>query len=724
MSSHLHRRFGGKVAALAVGAALALTPAVATAAPATPSFGTAPLATPASSTSGPVAGFEDNAARAVYWLAESNGTESFDLWSALSFVGAGYGEAVRDDVLAWAKTDGLAATSAIAHKGQLAQIIGAYGEDPATFLDVDLEVELRAAVASGKNKSIYVLPFIMWGLLYTDDGIPAEAVDQLRSSQCMDESNPNFGSFSWMACGAYDMDGTAWAVQALIAAGVPTDDSAVVAAAEFLRSNQLENGGFENDIMGNIVANTNTGGVVVQALRAVGDDVNANRGAAYIASLQAGWNPAGTVPIGLIAYDEAGYEQFLEGFAGSNAPMATIQAMLAFSGQSFADLTADGSISELPVIPLKFPTPYGPTTNEDALLVAHWLQSELEDSNGLMSNFGAPDWGITLDTLISLAGMGTGTEAAAVALDRFEADGEAYLDYGLSSVAKAAYTLLVYGEDPRTFFDGRDLLQELRDGLENDGALGEYADAFGQAFALLTFERTTEGVPAESVSWLEAQQCLEEGNFNYGGYGMPWGDMTICDSVDADTTSLVVQALDAAGVDDDAESIAAGLDWLVANLNSQGVIEAWGAASANSTSWAAQAFSVFGLDQADGAVKFLNGQVIKPSEIDDSDVLVKADAGLIPASPVDRAEALADGTEGILAGARYATAQAGFGLGGHGLAAVTAVGASAAAPAPEFAPVEDPNTDDGKKKGNSNTNSNKKKSQAADAKSFNPKYAG
>src|SRR5699024_12168692 len=39
-------------------------------APATTSLGTAPLAVASAAPSGPVAGFEDNAARAVYWLAE------------------------------------------------------------------------------------------------------------------------------------------------------------------------------------------------------------------------------------------------------------------------------------------------------------------------------------------------------------------------------------------------------------------------------------------------------------------------------------------------------------------------------------------------------------------------------------------------------------------------------------------------------------------------------
>src|SRR5690625_5510564 len=69
-SHRTRRRFGGLATAFALGTTLALSPVVASSAPATTSLGTAPLAVASAAPSGPVAGFEDNAARAAYWLAE------------------------------------------------------------------------------------------------------------------------------------------------------------------------------------------------------------------------------------------------------------------------------------------------------------------------------------------------------------------------------------------------------------------------------------------------------------------------------------------------------------------------------------------------------------------------------------------------------------------------------------------------------------------------------
>src|SRR5690625_2894101 len=333
------RRFGGLATAFALGTTLALSPVVASSAPATTSLGTAPLAVASAAPSGPVAGFEDNAARAVYWLAE-NSLDDLSLDAALAFIGAGYGEAVRDEVLAWAENTVDPASYNVPNQGKLAQVLGAYGEDISTFYDdVDLEENLRAGLTASSN-NIYELPFVMYGLQSTDEGVPTEAVDALRDLQCLDEDDDNYGSFSWSACGSYDMDGTSWAVQAFVGAGVSADDPAVIAAATFLRDRQIDNGGFENNVFGNIVANTNTAGLAVQAMRAAGDEASADRGAEFIGSLQAGWHPAGEVPAGLIAYDAEGYESFLAGEVLGNEPMATVQAMLAFSGQTFADLTA------------------------------------------------------------------------------------------------------------------------------------------------------------------------------------------------------------------------------------------------------------------------------------------------------------------------------------------------------------------------------------------------
>ncbi|HLS04636.1 MAG TPA: hypothetical protein VK030_07705, partial [Actinomycetales bacterium] len=96
----------GRLAAIAAGSALFLAPVVSSAVPyeagLQSQFGTAPLAASTAAPAGPAVGFEDNAARAVYWLAQDS-LEDLSLDAALAFIGAGYGEAVRDEVLDWAK---------------------------------------------------------------------------------------------------------------------------------------------------------------------------------------------------------------------------------------------------------------------------------------------------------------------------------------------------------------------------------------------------------------------------------------------------------------------------------------------------------------------------------------------------------------------------------------------------------------------------------------------
>src|SRR5690625_6991223 len=79
---HPRRRFSGKLAALAAGTALALSPLTAAAAPSAVSDGslrTASLTAESAAPAGPVAGFEDNAERAGYWLLEKVDDEGWTL---------------------------------------------------------------------------------------------------------------------------------------------------------------------------------------------------------------------------------------------------------------------------------------------------------------------------------------------------------------------------------------------------------------------------------------------------------------------------------------------------------------------------------------------------------------------------------------------------------------------------------------------------------------------
>lgn len=723
-SHRTRRRFGGLATAFALGTTLALSPVVASSAPATTSLGTAPLAVASAAPSGPVAGFEDNAARAVYWLAEKVESDGWTLDRALAVAGAGYAEAVREEVLDWVLTDGLtAAGDNAAYLGKLAQIIGIYGQDPATYIPgKNIEDELRQAVESGSSNSIYTLPFIVWGLAYTDAGVPQSAVDYLVSQQC---DNGLFGF------GCNDTDTSGWVIQALLAADIDPQDEVIQDALEGFAAHETEPGGYVTN--GQSVANTNSSAIIAQVLRAAGDSTGADEVLSYIANIQIGWVGTAAAPVGQIAMNQSQFDGLMAGNAAptSSVNMVMSQVPTAFGSQPFGQITAEGSNGELPQIPLIQPNSYGQTDNEAALLTAHWLQEELNASDGLMNNYGNPDWGITLDALQSLAAAGTGLDAAESSLKRFASEGTAYLDNGISQVAKATYTLLVYGKDPRTFFADRDLLTELEAALDDTGALGENVSAIGQSYAILALERTTNGVPSEALEWLAEQQCSDTSHVNFGGFGVPFGEVSVCEVVDADTTGLAVQALNvdpgenlSARASND-QAIAAAVDWLTENLNADGAIEAWGDTSVNSTAWAAQALGVFGEDAANSqALAFLNDAVLTADDVLASDALRRADIGLIPSSSSTRATAMSEGTAPVLDSARFATAQALLGMTGRGMSELTAAGASALAPTPEF---DEPDTNTGG--GGSENESGKGNGQGEEAspaipQKQQPSYAG
>jgi len=316
------------------------------------------------------------------------------------------------------------------------------------------------------------------------------------------------------------------------------------------------------------------------------------------------------------------------------------------------------------------------------LLASHWLETQLTESDGLLENFGEEDWGITLDSLISLAAAETGADAANATLERFADEGEEWIDFGTGQVAKAAYTLAVYGENPEDFFDGRDLTSELTDAITDEGQIGENSSAFDQAYGILALAKTDTEIPEDAATWLSDQQCTEEEEPGNGGYGVPYEDMTECDVADADTTGLVVQALAAVDVDQDAPEIADALDWLNGQVNDEGAIEAFGEESANSTAWAASAFAAFGDDSRDATSAYLADALLTCDDVSDSDALTEDDIGLVPASSADRDAAADNGVDEILDGARFATAQTPIGLTDAGLVDLSADGAEAASPQP------------------------------------------
>jgi hypothetical protein len=112
--------------------------------------------------------------------------------------------------------------------------------------------------------------FHLWallGALALGDDVPAAAVQTV-----LDRAQPD-GGWEWSAGWGTDTNTTALAVQALRAAGLPTDAPTIQAAIEFFRSAQFEDGGFVYDPTGaDQGSDVNSTAYVIQGLIAAGEE--------------------------------------------------------------------------------------------------------------------------------------------------------------------------------------------------------------------------------------------------------------------------------------------------------------------------------------------------------------------------------------------------------------------------------------------------------------------
>jgi hypothetical protein len=312
-------------------------------------------------------------------------------------------------------------------------------------------------------------------------------------------------------------------------------------------------------------------------------------------------------------------------------------------------------------------------TDDPAQAAAGWLARQLVDGERFETEFDGviyPDQGLTADAVLAFdaanvaqnfADRATGWLAKPDILN-------GYLGYTFELSfagphAKLALVAIAQGLDPRAF-GGVDLI----DGLQElqDPSSGRYSDDFGdsdddfsnaitQSLAIISLIRAEEDVAA-GAAYLVGSQCDD------GGFPLNFEQPT-CTS-EPDATGFAVQALLAAGLDDDAN---AALDYLE-NVQREG--GGFGGAgptaptNANSTALAAQALRAGDRDDAaDAAVEYLTS------------LQVGCDG------PAEQHGAIAyDGTGFQTSTAIRATAQAVPALSGTGLVDVDNAGDSAPAP--------------------------------------------
>lgn len=247
---------------------------------------------------------------------------------------------------------------------KLALVAEVTSRDPATFGGIDLLSRLRdlqcphAGCTAGQDgafrnalpdggfandvtQSLAILALSRSARPADRAAVPAAAAF-LNRQQCTPTAGfPTY--FRTAGTCTSDVDPTAFAVQALLAAGTrPTG------AVSWLAAQRQPSGGF----VGNGVANANTTGLAVEALSAAGRDTGASQ--AFIGRLQIGC--AGAVADrGAISYDGPAT------FKTATAVRATPQGILGLTKVPLATLAATGASAVVPVLNCAVPPSPAPT---------------------------------------------------------------------------------------------------------------------------------------------------------------------------------------------------------------------------------------------------------------------------------------------------------------------------------------------------------------------------
>ncbi|HPU39018.1 MAG TPA: terpene cyclase/mutase family protein, partial [Microthrixaceae bacterium] len=190
-----------------------------------------------------------------------------------------------------------------------------------------------------------------------------------------------------------------------------------------------------------------------------------------------------------------------------------------------------------------------------------WLSAQLGANGGAMpAPVGATkDWGLTADAILAFVAAGQGSAPAAVtATDLLSTNVAGYTTWEYQGATirdagptgKTVLTLRSMGRP--AVAGGVDQQAALRSLMQTSGVqTGRFSDAvpgsqwdtsngFGQALSMLGLALTTDGIPAQAVTFLAAQQCPA------GGFRLSYGTTAGCTddgAADTDASALAIMAL-------------------------------------------------------------------------------------------------------------------------------------------------------------------------------------
>ena len=390
----------------------------------------------------------------------------------------------------------------------------------------------------------------MLAVAAVQESVPAAAVSTLASWQLAD------GSWAWNPSSTFgDPDTTALALMALLASGrahTAAVVDAVEAAVEYLRSDQLADGGW-----GWGSASADSTGMVIQALAALGyvpatwTWVTASGGNPQ-AALQGLQLPGGAFPDWQGAPNVMATAHALPGLAEAPLPVLGRRAMVRRGLSWLAEKqNADGG----------FGTSAGSSPGGTAEVVFAFAAA-----------------GIDVNTVQSARGISP-LGFLATQVPTYSHDG--------GEIGKLILAAVAGDGDPRSF-GGYDLVISLTNQISPSGQFNTNSN-FKQAMGVLALEAAGEGVPLTPTQWLKGQQ-MADGGWEWAA-ASGWGS-------DPDTTAIALQALIAAGEPVTATTVISAVNYLHALQNDDAGFPSGfdPASNSNSTAYAIQALLAAGED--------------------------------------------------------------------------------------------------------------------------------
>ena len=193
---------------------------------------------------------------------------------------------------------------------------------------------------------------------------------------------------------------------------------------------------------------------------------------------------------------------------------AVVLTALAFGGASCVP-APDGGGTTTTSAPVTVPVPSTQQARNDA---AAWLLAQFDPEGFLPHELApsVPDLGNQVLAVTNLAALDVGSATAADRLARLEVDVEEYLDQGTcdrpGALARTIMAVVAAGADPRDFGDS-DLVARLESTQQPSGLFGAQPPSFdgsfrqGLALAALSLTAPLSPTVAPGVAWLKDQQC-------------------------------------------------------------------------------------------------------------------------------------------------------------------------------------------------------------------------